>query len=694
MDKVQSSFGLSENNDSSLKNNRFLNFFPSSKSFIVFILIVLIMAGIASYSLSQRGKEKIPVPPPSPSKVPEISSEMIVYGVWKDNKSFIKGHLARQSKEYAIATLPINIKKITVLSGTELLYISETNDKDHGRNLSTYDLLTGKSKIAYNASDNFGIDDYVISKDKRHVAIWEVSFNPQSKALLNGRSRVIAIDLKNPSLKNIVYNETAEKAVHYPRAILSSGEIFLDTFLPNSGAGWAYGMSVSSFDGAQKQDLENMKNGTYGTQPDISPDEQYLVFSGYSGKDGQTSENGVRKALMSPDTVELINTRTLERTKLENIPANNIYPFSYFDQASGNPVFFEITNDKNPGIYSYNLNSNISLKINTRQTGNFIAFITKDYILTGQKSATISSLGNLGNDYSSTFNNFSVLNLLTNQTTLLNLPDSFMQYISIVPSGFFKNIDELDVNPDKTLQLQTFNFKPSLAPVRQKQQTEPVNPEPTGVPCQGTRFSQCSKKYTNGTQEFSDCLGEQTRYACYDSPLYLYGLSGTKVNIKINSYVYSSDPEYDKNAGYGVRILDNGKMEVSGKIYERLNYDYLSEKVTPPNYGTVTSKEKLSETLRFYGRHLGLNIKETNDLVDYGVKNINSSYIFVSFFDDKISKEILPLEFTPKPDTYINIVFYFKELDNSGFSTAPPIFPKIPERTGLAAVEISSIFDR
>ena len=188
---------------------------------------------------------------------------------------------------------------------------------------------------------------------------------------------------------------------------------------------------------------------------------------------------------------------------------------------------------------------------------------------------------------------------------------------------------------------------------------------------------------------------EHINSMCYDSPLYLYGKSGTKINVKVKTYIYNSNPSYNPEKGFDVLLKNNGKMEVNGKTYERINYDYLSDKVAPPLNGIVTTKEELKETLEYLALNLGLNTKETTDLVNYGINNINSPFVFVSFYDQETSEEILPLEFIPKPDTYINVVFYFKEYQQKPSITSKPLqFKTPPLRNGLTAVEVSEIVER
>lgn len=663
-------------------------FFQSPKSLIVFIIAVLAIGSIAAYSFISSNKKINPPLSNNPSIIPQQqlqSSNMIVYGVWRDNKSYIKGYDTGNKKEYLIANLPISIKKVTVISPTKLLYVGETDDKDHGKNLSIFDTATKKSTVIYESRDKFGIDDYVISSNKKYVATWEVLFKEGAKVLTGGRSRMYSLEIDNPALRNLIYDEPADKAIHYPRAILSDGTIFSDTFLPNSGAGWAYGMSISDFQGKNKKNLDNMKNGTYGTLPSISPNEKYLVFSGYDKADGTEIEKEFRKAIIKANTIELLDTQTLDRRPLQNLPNTNIYSSAFFDK-TGKVIF------QADGTFAYDLLTNTFSKVDTEQES-FAAFISDQTILLGEKTESLSSVENLGGGYNITYNKFLFFNLQTKNTESINLKDNFMQYITIVPPGFFNNLEGINEFNNKALQLQTFSFKPSLAPKRKSQQTKPL--DPSRPLCEDIIAEICKKYIVNGrpVSGFSKCQ-ESILGSCLWTPLYLYGKPETLVNIKVNSYVYSSDPLYDPKTGYNVKILDNGKMEINGKIYDRINYDYLSQKVSPPLNGIITSKEELSETLKYFAKNLGLNQKETGDLLDFGNKNIKSPFIFISFYDQKTSEQILPLEFTPAPSTYINIVFYFKEyMQRPELKPQPPVF-KTPLRSRFTAVEISEILEK
>jgi hypothetical protein len=274
------------------------------------------------------------------------------------------------------------------------------------------------------------------------------------------------------------------------------------------------------------------------------------------------------------------------------------------------------------------------------------------------------------------------------------------------------------------LQLEYFLLKPSLAPVREGLQSQPRTPT-TGLPrCRDLAADQCEAQglarptgdvrtacaanigrvvpgIPGGTvsADFCQCWAQQMRTnsqarACYDSPLYLYGPEGTNVRVTAQTPIFNSTPSYEN--GYDAVLRNNGTFTVREKNYSSISYDYepALQIFDRPAYGIVTSLSGLEGTIRMYGASLGLNVREADDLVKYARENVDSAYVFVSFFNQETSKRILPLQFNPKPDTYINYVFYFKELaDRPAVDPIAPVFPPIDTRGTFTAVEISGLVE-
>lgn len=664
------------------------------------LLFSIIVLGAASIGVTSKSFEKPKGNSQSflnPSSLPiPISSYTLVYGIWTGNSSVVKAYDMAKGKEFILAELPNNIKKVTVLSPTELLYINNTDDKDYGREIAIYNIQNNTKKVVAYAAPGFSVDDYVVSPNKQYLTTWEVAFSSGSAVLRNGSSRVYSLDLQKPTQKYLIYDESASQPVHYPRAITNSGEIYLDTFLPNSGAGWAYGMSVSDFTGSTKQDLKNMQNGTYGTQPVLSPNGRYLAFAGYDGSNGPGTDaktvNGKtsRQAILIPNTIDLLDTQTKTRIKLPNISNQNIYSFIFWDKEGRSLVFTRLLlNDKKNEVvstefYYYDLSSQTPKRIENLgyPQNTFVSFVSPQMLLVGKESYSLSTLGNLGISYAYFLTNASTLDIATSRLSPIGLKDGLIQFIGITPSSYFAGGEKPSSTQRQQLQLETFVFKPNLAPKRLKQQSSDLPYTETLPPI--ADFGGC----TGTTNEFGLAV-------CFGSPLYLYGPEGMRVNVKILTDIYSPSPPYPPN-GYNVVLSPNGKMDISGNTYESIEYKYTpaTQDITPPPYGTVASEENLSEVLSYYGKSLGLNEKETNDLTEYAKEKMTSPYIFVSFFDKKTSKQILPISFDPQPNTYINIVFYFRSLKDKPATFPPmPTFAQIPKRGNFTVVEVSSIVE-
>jgi hypothetical protein len=452
-----------------------------------------------------------------------------------------------------------------------------------------------------------------------------------------------------------------------------------------------------------------------------------LVFAGYENSiPGDTiNDAGSRLSLTRANTVEILDTQTKIRQKLSNLSDQNTYTSAKWDNQTGDIVYSTISKDiQNSGFYSYNLTSKQSNKIPTTETGGlnerYITSLGKDIALVGTVESTPTQIGNLGGAYAPAYTAFTAV---TQQNERVPVPatGSFMQFITVAPSSYFA-----DAPARESLQLKTFALKPSLVPVRQHQQSSTIeNKTPRkgkNGTCAGLAWEICSAKmYDNEDYHDLSKAGEANRLQvikdtwnntewnmcrstvlaqlnhegiCIGSPLYLYGENGKKVAVKIHTPVNNDKPRYKD--GYQVTLLHGGKLQIDGGVYDRIDYDYQAavRRITQPTRGVVAEKADLASLLTSYAQKLGLNEKETSDLVSYGRENITSPYAFVSFFDQRTSEQILPLSFTPEPDTYLNIVFYFKQLDaRPSFTPQPPVFPAPMPRKGFTAIEISAIVE-
>ena len=671
-------------------------------------------------------------------------TQTLVYGTWTGQSSVIRAVDTASSEVTTVATLPLQIKKVTAMPDKTLLYIDQTDRNDHGNRITIYDIASKQSKLTIPVSQGYGIDEYILSPDKKYIAIWEVQKAPNSQLLLGGKSRVYAVDLSRPTVKNLLYDETAtlEKPIHYPRAILNNGRVFADTFKPNDpagGTGWSYGMSVVDFDGTNKKDIETLKNGDYGTQPSLSPDGKYLLLAGYDGSKGpgEAVKQGYRQAILTPNTIEILNTESLKQFKLPNLDNQRTYSSAEWEYTSGKVIFTALSNDpKGTGVFLYDLSEQSATEIEIPEKFDNYGFMNElpdNKILIGIQDDSDSNLGNLGPDYAYAYTQFAIMDRKSMDGTFLSIRDPFAQYIGLLPPNYFasvlgeKTLAQANITPQPTfvnlysdkneekenLQLYTFFLKYDLAENRLKQQAQPVQsgekeytPNEDGLlRCRELAEIQCREQGVEenpASEAWNDCVKtnkniNKTHKAegrCYDSPLYIYGQPGEKIRVSIQTPIYNAVPA--SQGEYDITLGEKGTMHINNKHYTSIAYDYKpnARRVTAPSEGIVTSSQSLESTLRYFALRLGLNKIETEDLVSAGLTKVKSPYVFVSFFDNETSKSILPIEFSPKPNNYYNYVFYFKQLNVEPVEKPlAPIFPDPITRTGITAVEISELVE-
>lgn len=744
---------------------------------IVGIVVVLLIAITLFLFASKSTTNKSPSAP-SPSAAANTSTSPtlpssdigITYGTLTASQATIKSYDLQSKQLKILASLPSNVKKITPLLDGRLLFINKTDKADHGEEIALYNTADNTINTLLKSAPGYGIDDYVLSPNQQFLATWEVKFGANSSALKGGFSRVYSFSMNNPNDgKNLIYNEdevtNPSKLFHYPRAINDLGEVFCDSFLPNSGAGWAFGLSVSDLKATKIFDLSSMKNGTYSTQPVLSPDGNFLAFAGYDGSkgDGTAVVAGFRQALLSPNTIELLNLKTKERDKLSNLSNQTLYGNISWDKGTNSLIYGVISGDANvQGNYLYNLQSNTPQKISTQDKENklIISSLSSNLILLGNPDLSPTVTANLGQDYSPSFKDFSIYELDKKVETPLDIKDPLMQFINVSivkKSETVLGTTQTIALDDNNLQLKNYvpDPKPDLnenrgcannntcitpppppppapvSPPPPNNSEQPVTPPPpparidrqylsceqlgqywclesVGVSpdapeladCVGVGFQFCPglidqlSPINGASTVFARCIDGSPLYvkACLQSPLYLYGPAGKQIAITINTP--TSNSNVSGGGKFNVVLNKDGKLNANGQLVNSLTYDYKSalRKITAPKYGRFISTDKLPAILADYAKNLNLSNAESEDLIQEANK-ITSPYVFVSFFDQETSKNILPISFDPKPDTYINLVFYFKQLDTPlNYTPIPPTF-ETTSRGSFTAVEISEIIE-
>lgn len=661
----------------------------------------ILMYGGKGISIKEADKEK------TSAVVQKAPSNSIVYGYWQGTSSYINSFDLTTNKNTVLAKLSSNVKHVKVVSPTKIIYISNTDERDYGSEIVIRTLTDQKESVVLKADAGYGIDDYIISPNGNYIAAWQAAPPPNSPQLRGGGSKVTTVAVNDLTKKYTLYDESTTSPVHYPVAVTNNGDVFTDKFLANADAGWAYGMSVSNFTGTVKEELSSMSVGTYGSQPIQSPDGTKLVFAGYDETSGPGTEvvNGFRRAIVKPNTVEILDLTTKIRSKIAS-STDGIYTTATWDTQTNSPSYtFVSKNTEESGSFIYNMQRSVSIKLDKEGVQSMLAggaFLTVD------QAQDETAVGNLGPKYASVISSMYVARSGDDTGKKIDVPGSFLQLIGVTQSAYFPTNINANAVPvgqsDKQLKLQTLGFKPELVPQRTEQQSAEKCRDVAAAQCNnmlGTNFTgDQARQNETGNAEFDQCFDTQFAVVrgknaaannCVDSPLYLYGQEGMSVKVNAGTILYSPNTPYAQE-GFEVVLGKNGDFVANGKLIESLAFDYKPAiRTRKPDNGIVVQKSDVERAVRLFSNKLGLNERETVDTIEYAKEQVDSPFTFISFYDDKTSREILPLYFEPAPTSYRNIVFYIEKMQNSGNASYElPNFEKIT-RSGFTAVEISFV---
>lgn len=198
----------------------------------------------------------------------------------------------------------------------------------------------------------------------------------------------------------------------------------------------------------------------------------------------------------------------------------------------------------------------------------------------------------------------------------------------------------------------------------------------------------CAPPYANeGDGEY--CLGKPI--------IYLYPEIPTFVDVRIETIgnIFVSDPHYPDGGWKNVLAYPNGNLLYQGKQYRELFYETDVDDFEKPTNGINIPKENVEAELLIILAKLGLNEFERKEFTDFWapiLENQEKPYIQFSLIQGVAKDEIDKVVINPKPDTFIEILAYFKPLDTP-FQGPRLKLPPTPTRIGFTAVEWGAVLD-
>lgn len=217
---------------------------------------------------------------------------------------------------------------------------------------------------------------------------------------------------------------------------------------------------------------------------------------------------------------------------------------------------------------------------------------------------------------------------------------------------------------------------------------ERSNPEKNPLGCDSAdSFGLCDLGFAEGDGSY-----------CVAKPIiYLYPEFPTAIDVAVKStgHVVISDPLYPENGWKGVLAYPNGNLSYQGKQYRELFYETDVDDFQKPKNGINISRKNIDKELSAILTKLGLNEFERKEFTDFWVpilENQEKPYIQFSLITGKAKEEIDKVIIDPKPDTFIEILAYFKPLDKP-FEGPKLEISSTPSRIGFTAVEWGGVLD-
>lgn len=230
-----------------------------------------------------------------------------------------------------IAKISADTKQIQQFDDQNLIYLKQIDSFDHAQKLALYNVKTSQEKIVYSTQDDYAIDEYVISPDKTHAAIWEVAMDKDSNKLLGGYSKVTNFNIslnktegivgpqKTEGLQNVELSQAIQSLdqrvfVQYPLFYDSNNTLWLDTFGPNSG-GWGNSIYTLKSSSGSMEPVPSLKAGSYSSDPVISDDGRTILVARPKSP-FSNDRTGVMDAQSYPNRLVFINITNMEEKEV------------------------------------------------------------------------------------------------------------------------------------------------------------------------------------------------------------------------------------------------------------------------------------------------------------------------------------------------------------------------------------------
>ena len=297
---------------------------------------------------------------------------------------------------------------------------------------------------------------------------------------------------------------------------------------------------------------------------------------------------------------------------------------------------------------------------------------------------------------------------------------------NIIPSYKGKVVSIITPTPAasrNTLQMQTFGYstitpKPKISPGNQATcaGAEDKGIAVTGCTClgpavvckngkayniNGAPFDFGYKNSINLSPDFpcGTVLAPGNGTYCIGKPvIYLYPTKQTVVSVAVKTpgRIVISNPTYPTGSWQNILAEPDGTFTYNGHQYSELFYESLIHTFQKPAQGIIIPTSKLSIRLAAILDRLGLIAHEKQEFLGFWLpklQQLHAPYIQFSILTANAKNQIDAVTITPKPDTQIAFIAYFKPVFTR-YNLPELQLPPKPHRKGFVSVEWGGILDR
>lgn len=223
---------------------------------------------------------------------------------------------------------------------------------------------------------------------------------------------------------------------------------------------------------------------------------------------------------------------------------------------------------------------------------------------------------------------------------------------------------------------------------------ECVNGQPVNLTSGAFGNLPVSDLITCGTPPYAD----NGRYCVGKPVIYLYPTKPTFVTVQVttNGSIVESNPVYPQGGWKDVLAFSTGNLQYQNKQYTELFYESSVSTFEKPSLGIVIPTSELVQNLNGVLSKLGLIGAEKNEFISFWVpklQTLNSPYIFFSVLSPSAKDAIDHVVITPKPDTQIDFIAYFKPVSTTNYGSILTL-PPTPKRVGFTSVEWGGVIDK